>query len=516
MAYLGIGNPQGTSRLAPLVLLAAVAVAIPLFLDGLASLLAAWSTPEYSHGPLIPLISLFLFLREMRDRPAALDPAPDRRPGLALGGLALIVTLVGNRTGIPDLATYGLILWIMALVLVAMGWRRGRRHWASVFHLIFMLPLPQVMFWQVSTLLQTISAEIGVALVAAAGVPVLLEGHVIDLGVYKLQVAEACSGLRYLFPILSFSYLTAILYRGPFAHKIVLFALAAPLAVLLNAVRIGVIGVLVDRYGIGHAEGFLHVFEGWVIFGLCIALLMGLARLMWARAGVEGPMLDLDTDGLVAQARRVGRLDGAPALAALALLTAGAVALDRPAPAPETIARAPLATFPLAIDGWEGRRSFIDAETLSVLAASDHLAAEYATPDEAAPVSVFVAWYARQTNGAGLHSPEVCLPAGGWEIADLSVKTMPQGFDANRAVIRKGLDEQLVLYWFEQRGRRMTSDWDAKFWALRDGLATGRSDGALVRFVTAILPGEEIAAAEARLMAMVDAALPPIAAHLPD
>ena len=103
------------------------------------------------------------------------------------------------------------------------------------------------------------------------GVPVYLDGNVIDLGVYKLQVAEACSGLRYLFPIMSFTYVFAVLYRGPLWHKLVLLALAVPIAVLMNAVRIGIIGILVDRYGIAQAEGFLHVFEGWVVFLSCIA-----------------------------------------------------------------------------------------------------------------------------------------------------------------------------------------------------------------------------------------------------
>jgi exosortase len=69
-------------------------------------------------------------------------------------------------------------------------------------------------------------------------VPVFLEGNIIDLGVYKLHVAEACSGLRYLFPILSFSYIFAVLYKGPMWHKAVLLISAAPITVLMNSVRI--------------------------------------------------------------------------------------------------------------------------------------------------------------------------------------------------------------------------------------------------------------------------------------
>ena len=76
------------------------------------------------------------------------------------------------------------------------------------------------------------------------GVPVFLDGNIIDLGVYKLQVAEACSGLRYLFPIMSFSYVFAVLYRGSVWHKIVLLLAAVPIAVVMNSIRIGVIGLL--------------------------------------------------------------------------------------------------------------------------------------------------------------------------------------------------------------------------------------------------------------------------------
>ena len=132
-------------------------------------------------------------------------------------------------------------------MLVCFGFRRGLVFWPSVLHLVFMLPLPQFLYWKVNTTLQLVSSQIGVKLVALAGVPVYLEGNVIDLGVTLLQVAEACSGLRYLFPIMSFTYVFAVLYRGPLWQKLVLLALAVPVAVMMNAVRIGIIGILVDR-----------------------------------------------------------------------------------------------------------------------------------------------------------------------------------------------------------------------------------------------------------------------------
>ncbi|MEO1121140.1 MAG: exosortase, partial [Pseudomonadota bacterium] len=258
-------------------ILLGVVASTAFFWNGLVSLIDAWGQPEYSHGPLIPVISAFLLFRQLRDTKMADGPITDRWPGVVLCVLALLLAGIGNITQIPDLVTYGLIAWVGALLLARYGWRRGRVLWPPVLHLVFMLPLPVFVAWQFSLFLQFISSEIGVALIQLMNVPVYLDGNIIDLGVYKLHVAEACSGLRYLFPILSFSYIFAILYQGPIWHKAVLLLSAAPIAILMNSLRIGIIGYMVNSYGIEHAEGFLHLFEGWVIFGLCILALLGLA-----------------------------------------------------------------------------------------------------------------------------------------------------------------------------------------------------------------------------------------------
>ena len=243
------------------LLSALIVVSFPIYWSSFGLLGTAWITPEYSHGPLIPLISLYLFLRERRMM--ILSDAPKQTaPGIILTVVALALGLFGNLVAIPDIVAYALILWVGGVMLTCMGWSQGKRHWAPVLHLIFMLPLPQIIYWQLTIALQLVSSELGVWFIKLAGIPVFLEGNIIDLGVYKLQVAEACSGLRYLFPILSFSYLMAILYWGPYWHKVVLFALAVPLTVFMNSVRIGIIGILVNVYGIGQAEGFLHFFEG--------------------------------------------------------------------------------------------------------------------------------------------------------------------------------------------------------------------------------------------------------------
>ncbi|MDZ4140135.1 MAG: VPLPA-CTERM-specific exosortase XrtD [Erythrobacter sp.] len=520
---LSLINPVGLSWFALLI-----ATALPVYWLGFTSLASAWGTPEYSHGPLIPLISLYLFLRELRrNRTAPAGTPADRRPGIALILLALTFGIFGNLVQIPDLVTYALILWVGGVVLVGFGWAQGRTHWAPVLHLIFMLPLPQFVYWKLTIFLQLVSSELGVWFVALAGIPVFLEGNVIDLGVYKLQVAEACSGLRYLFPILSFSYLFSILYRGPFWHKAVLLLMAAPLTVLMNSFRIGMIGILVNSYGIEQAEGFLHFFEGWVIFGACVGILfltaIALQRLTPSPLSLADT-IDLDFDGFGAQAARLLRISTSRGLITAALISAAVATafIVTPPPARINMDRDSFALFPRNVGAWSGNPELLDPDTERVLGASDYINITYAAPGETGYVNFFAAWYVKQTEGSGIHSPEVCLPVGGWEVFSIDPTpvsipgTVYGDFKVNRAVIQKGLSKQLVYYWFEQRGKRMTNDYLAKASVVYDSLTMGRTDGAMVRFVTPIGRNETEAAAEARMQRFMGELLQKLPRFIPE
>jgi exosortase D (VPLPA-CTERM-specific) len=521
--------PQGSMAVNPMGLFwfaLAILSTLPLFWFGFEGLAEAWSRPEFSHGPVIPVLSFYMFLRELKFVPPATAPVTDRWPGAALMLFALAVAVAGNVTGVDHLVFYALILWVGGLILVGFGLRRGWFFWPSVLHLVFMLPLPQFLYWKVNTSLQFVSSEIGVWFVRLMGVPVFLEGNVIDLGVYKLQVAEACSGLRYLFPIMSFSYVFAVLYRGPVWHKIVILLAAVPIAVLMNSFRIGVIGVMVDRYGIGHAEGFLHFFEGWIIFLSCIAILFGMAVTMRLLSGDRRPLgdaIDVDFTGLGAQLRRgltvePSRSLAVAALATLAISTAWTLAPARPS---AEVARDPFGLFPMEIGGWSGVPTPLDPVVERVLNADDYLSAYYRRPDAEEGVDFFVSYYLRQTEGKAIHSPEVCLPGAGWEVFRIEPVevTLPEGpvpsLRVNQAVIQKGLDKQLVWFWFEGRGRRLTNDFAAKFHMLADNAVRGRADGRLVRLITPIGAGGEAAAA-ARLQDFLGAALGRLDRFIPE
>ncbi len=491
---------------------------VPIFWIGLVSLVQAWSTPEYSHGPLIPVISLYLFLREMRQLPPPDPHVTDRWPGIIIVFAALMLAVFGNLTRIPDIVTYAMIIWIGGVVLSIFGWKRGWHHQLPVVHLVFMLPLPQFLYWKLTIFLQWVSSVIGVWLVDLAGVTVFLEGNIIDLGVYKLQVAEACSGLRYLFPILSFSYLFALLYRGPLWHKLVLLLSAVPLTILMNSVRIGIIGILVDSYGIAAAEGFLHFFEGWVIFLICIAILFTMAIALQRLSPNPKPLaeaIDLDTHGFVPILAEILSIRPSRALAVATLLTVTVSAAWALQPTSDIrqIDREPFALFPQQFDDWSGSSVRLEPEVEKSLDATEYLNVLYTRSGEPDYVNMFVAFYDKQTEGSYIHSPEVCLPADGWEIFSLNtIEINPDvegygTFDVIRAVIQKGSNQQLVYYWFEQRGKRQTNDFQVKMGVVMDSIMMGRTDGALVRYITPIAPDETEADADERLIEFISKSL---------
>jgi exosortase D (VPLPA-CTERM-specific) len=494
----------------------ATAGAAVFFADGLAALLEAWQLPEYSHGPLIPVLSALLFLRQLKTVPENHGAADRRWIGFVVVVCALLFGLLGKLATIPDIVAYALILWVGGVLLISFGWSTGKHFWPPVLHLVYMLPLPGLIYYKMTTWLQFVSSELGVWFLKLLSVPVFLDGNIIDLGVTKLHVAEACSGLRYLFPILSFSYIFAVLYRGPMWHKAVLLLSAAPITVLMNSVRIAVAGYIVNTWGLEWVDGFSHFFEGWVIFVLCILILFGLARVMLFFHAEKMSLvdaLDLETEGLGAQFMRLRLVQPSAALISAALVFTMAAAAWQMVPerGQQAPARDSFALFPRELGAWrqDGPRQLLGPGVERSLAADDYLQIDLVRDDTTPDVGLFMAWYDDQSQG-GVHSPEICLPGAGWEIAWLERTDITERmgsdlpFAINRAIIQKGELRMMVYYWFEQKGRRIAWDFAAKVQLMVDGIRTGRTDGALVRLTTVIGADESDAAAEARLQDVLD------------
>ncbi|MEJ6396209.1 VPLPA-CTERM-specific exosortase XrtD [Gymnodinialimonas sp. 2305UL16-5] len=509
-------------------LIVSVVSAALFFADGLDALVFAWQLPEYSHGPLIPVLSLLLFLRQLKSVPENPGPVRDRWLGVGVIVLSLAVAAVGKMANIPDVIIYATIIWVFGILLVSFGTKVGLAFWPPVLHLVYMLPLPDTLYYKMTNHLQLISSELGVWFLKIFNVPVYLQGNIIDLGVLQLHVADACSGLRYLFPILSFSYIFAVLYKGPTWHKAILLISAVPITILMNSVRIAVAGVIANTWGVDWLNGFTHFFEGWVIFIACIVLLFLLAwvmlRFQKQKMGLA-EALDLETDGLGTQAARLRLVQPSAAMITGAAIAITALAAWQfvPERGGAAVERDSFAVFPRSLGEWSqvGPRELLDPAVEQTLRADDYHQITLRNPDASTDVGLFMAWYQDQTRG-GVHSPEICLPATGWEIAWLERTDITEQmgtatpFNINRAIIERGTTRMMVYYWFQQGDRRVAWDLAAKFYLMVDGITTGATDGAIVRLTTLIGTDESDAEAEARLQSVLSELVDPLPRFIPE
>jgi EpsI family protein len=218
------------------------------------------------------------------------------------------------------------------------------------------------------------------------------------------------------------------------------------------------------------------------------------------------------------------------ALALVMMAATWALLASRSRAEPE-LPRKAFSEYPRELGGFRGRDLEMDQEVLDLLKLSDHVMRVYVPASErgrasafegqtrqaAAPVWLYVGYYGSQRTGATYHSPKNCLPGGGWVFKSSEPVTgvVPGRPDAavNRVVIEKGFDRQMILYWYQDRGRIVADEYAAKGYLILDATTRNRTDGALVRISTPIVGSDE--EAWNHLLGFAKAAVPPLGEHLP-
>jgi exosortase D (VPLPA-CTERM-specific) len=483
-------------------------VSLWLFWDGLSDMGRWWiGDPEYSHCILIPPIAAFLIWQQKsRLQRIAFEGSWWGVLLVLIGGGLLVL---GQLATVYTLVQYAYFVTLYGLVLAFTGRRAFRVLAVPLLILAFVVPLPQFFLYNLSIKLQLVSSELGVWFVQLFGISVFAEGNVIDLGGYKLQVAEACDGLRYLFPLMTLGFLMAYFYKGATWKRVVLFLSSIPITVGMNSLRIGTIGVMVDRWGIGMAEGFLHEFQGWMMFMLSAAMLLGeiaLLNRIGHEAGSWRELMGVDwpapTPAGTPYHKRPLPMTFVAASAVLALFVLTALVLPRPQ---EIIpSRRSFAEFPARIGDWSGRRESLESIYLDQLKLDDYLLVDY-VKDRGLPLNLYIAYYNSQRKGEAVHSPRSCLPGGGWQLREFdqreigAVRINGQPLRVNRTLIQLGNERELVYYWFQQRGRIVTNEFAVKWYLFWDAVTRHRSDGALVRLIVPVPLGSSDAAADREL-----------------
>ena len=250
-----------------------------LYFSILGRLAQQWThDPNFSHGFFVPAFSLFVLWQE-RGRLSALPVKPSWT-GLPIVLLALCVLVLGNLGAELFLSRTSLLVLIAGLVIFFLGWQYFRAVLFPWAFLLLMIPIPSILFNQITFPLQLLASKVASDVLPLAGVPVLREGNVIGLPLMQLEVAEACSGIRSLLSLATLTIIYGYLMESRIWIRVLLAIASVPIAVAANSFRIVGTGLLVQYWDPEKAEGFFHLFSGWLIFVMSLAMLFALHKLL--------------------------------------------------------------------------------------------------------------------------------------------------------------------------------------------------------------------------------------------
>ena len=240
------------------------------------------SDPNFQHGIFVPLFALFVLWQD-RKKLKAVSPAPSWT-GLPLVVLSLLMLVLGVLGAELFFSRVSLLILLAGLIILFQGWTFFRAVLFPWAFLILMIPIPNLILQQVTFPLQLLASKMATVLLQLVGVPVLRQGNVIVLASMPLDVAEACSGIRSLLTLVTLAIIYGYMMETRWWVRVALACSAVPIAVAANSFRVFGTGLLVQYWDPDKAEGFFHIFSGWLIFVVALIMLFAVHRaisLIW-------------------------------------------------------------------------------------------------------------------------------------------------------------------------------------------------------------------------------------------
>jgi EpsI family protein len=274
------------------------------------------------------------------------------------------------------------------------------------------------------------------------------------------------------------------------------------------------------------AEGFLHEFEGWVVFLVGLLLLgleiLALEKFRWSNIEIESVVVRPTSHASPVEQTKLKlplTLTMLLCIATFGIITSITAGFSDAA----TPKREQFVDFPQHIDLWTGLPEEIEPATMKILRATDYYMGNFTKVSHGTPVNLFVAYYDSLNKGAAIHSPRVCMPGSGWEFASFEERNfsdLAPGIAGtyNYVLLQKGEQKILMYYWYQQRKRYTANEFSMKYYLLVDNLFESRKDGALVRLYTPILAAEGNmgeAEANARLHSFAQSLFSKMPSYLP-
>lgn len=258
------------------ILIGLIALYVPTWVDLSGTI---WATEAQAHGPIILAVALWFFWKQgpnIHDMPAAPSKA-----GWPLFILGLLLYAIGRSQDILLFEVGSQIVVIASLLLITRGWSALRAAWFPLFFLFFMIPLPGTVVDALTLPMKMAVSYVAENVLYSVGYPISRTGVILQIGQYKLLVADACAGLQTLFTLeaLGLLYLN-IVRHDSFFRNVALAILIIPISFIANVIRVMVLTLITYHFGDEAGQGFLHGFAGMVLFITALLIIMGVDSLL--------------------------------------------------------------------------------------------------------------------------------------------------------------------------------------------------------------------------------------------
>lgn len=474
-----------------------------------------WTDENYSHGLLVPFVIGFIVWAEFGELKRATEK-PRVLFGLSIVLFAFFLLLAGTLGAELFVQRASLVVMLAGVIVYFFGAKILQLLIAPFLLLAFSIPIPQIIFNKIAFPLQIYASQIAVWGIRLFEIPTVRKGNVFEIlpqgasAIIALEVVEACSGIRSLMTLVSLALILAYFTRtrnqnaddgwknfltNPDVWRAMILMLSAiPIAVLTNSFRVTMTGVATYYYGKKALTPFWHDLSGWLVYVSALILLIGVNYLLKLLSSkFQGSNSKPKTVSSPQSAIRSPRLIS---FLAAVLIVGGAFINWFEQRGEVEAARKPLAEFSAKLGEWNQRGDafrFSEA-TESVLKTTDYTMREY-TFSDGQIANLYVGYYASQRTGATYHSPQNCLPGAGWVLKEpqkVSIET-PSGktFSANKYRIENGVKDQIMIYWYQGRGRSEASEYMDKINTVLDSTFKRRSDGAIIRILIPVVDDEE-------------------------
>jgi exosortase D (VPLPA-CTERM-specific) len=467
-----------------------------------------WTDENYSHGLLVPfVIGYIVWLEFGALKKTAKNPSAWQ--GFAIVAAALFALLVGILGAELFTQRISFVLMLAGIVIYFFGTRILQKLIVPFLLLLLAIPIPQIIFNKIAFPLQIWASQAAIWGIRLFEIPSVRKGNVIEIlplgatQIVGLEVVEACSGIRSLMTLVTLGLILAFFTQerrekissGWFAfvrdfdfwRTAILMLSAIPIAILTNAARVTATGVLTFYYGKQATDGFWHELSGWLVYLVALALLI-IVNVVLKKFKAKDSNFRVENPEEIAGYEP--RTANHQIVALFVVLLCGGVFINWFEHRGELeVDHQPLSGIPAQLGDWrqKGSDTRFSEQTESVLRTSDYVMRDYVLPD-GRHANLYVGYYASQRSGATYHSPQNCLPGSGWEMKQpelVEIKTADgKSFTANRYIVQNGAYREVLIYWYQGRGRSVASEYTDKIYTVLDSILLRRSDGAMVRVMT--------------------------------